>query len=351
MKTSSSLSPKQKNTIGPDSFSLISTIGRGSYAKVLLVKKRDNDKLYAMKIIKKRNVEKKSQQSHIENEKNVLILMAGSPFFVKVHFIFQTETKLYFVIDYCPGGELFSLLQKRKRFSEEQARFYAGQLVLAIEKLHQKSILYRDLKPENVLIDVDGYIKITDFGLSRMNHTDDDARSICGTPEYLAPEVLAKTGYGKPFDWWTLGAFLFELLTGFPPFYVSNRDELFHHIRFTSPNYPVYLSTPARSLLQGLLEKQPERRLGTISGAAEIKNHPWFSSINWTDLVQKKIASPFKPNCDQNFGVSNFDDEFTNMPPDSIETNNEGTLPRHYEGFSWEGNSDSHTNVTIRKAK
>ena len=146
---------------------------------------------------------------------------------VKLYYSFQNEKKLYFVLEYCPGGELFNLLSKMKRFSEDHTRFYACQLVLALEYLHSKNIIYRDLKPENVLIGADGYIKIADFGLSRMNIVLDEATTICGTPEYLAPEIVHKKPYGKAVDWWTLGSIIYEMLVGIPPFYTQNRAELF----------------------------------------------------------------------------------------------------------------------------
>ena len=191
-----------------DDFSSLSVIGKGSYAKVVLVKKKDNGELYAMKILKKENVERRKQEKHVKTERDVLINIEH-PFVIKFFYSFQNDRKLYFALEYCAGGELFNLLQKKRRFSEDQAKFYAAQMVLALEHLHDKDIIYRDLKPENVLIDKVGYIRITDFGLSRMDVKDpNEAKSICGTPEYLAPEIIMKLGYGKPVDWWTLGIFL-----------------------------------------------------------------------------------------------------------------------------------------------
>jgi serum/glucocorticoid-regulated kinase 2 len=336
MKSSFNSSSESKRSISLDSFLTISVIGKGSYAKVLLVRKRDDGKIYAMKILKKKTVEQKKQYSHISTEKNVLIAMKDDPFFVKIHYSFQTETKLYFVLDYCPGGEMFSILQKRHRLTEGEARFYAAQLVLAIEAMHRKHILYRDLKPENVLIDADGYIKITDFGLSKLNMDKSDTKTICGTPEYLAPEVIRKVGYNRPIDWWTLGSFIYEMLVGSPPFYLSNREQLFEKIKFVNPSYPYYLSTSVRRLLEQLLEKNPEKRLGTKDGSAEIKKHPWFSGINWHDFLEKKIPAPLQPHCDQNFGLNNFSSEFTDLPPDSIEASNENNGLKNFTGFTWE---------------
>ena len=204
-----------------DDFTSQSVIGKGSYAKVVLVKKKDSGELFAMKILKKENVERKKQERHVKTERDVQINI-DHPFVIKFFYSFQNDRKLFFALEYCPGGELFNLLQKKKRFSEDQARFYSAQMVLALEHLHAKDIIYRDLKPENVLIDKVGYIRITDFGLSRMDVKDpNEAKSICGTPEYLAPEIIMKLGYGKPVDWWTLGSIIYEMLVGIPPFYTN----------------------------------------------------------------------------------------------------------------------------------
>jgi serum/glucocorticoid-regulated kinase 2 len=198
---------QQERKLTIDDFSSLSVIGKGSYAKVLLVKKKDTNELFAMKILKKENVERRKQEKHVRTERDVLINI-DHPFVIKFFYSFQNERKLFFALEYCPGGELFNLLQKKKRFSEDQARFYSAQMILALEHLHEKDIIYRDLKPENVLIDSTGYVRITDFGLSRMDVKDaNEAKSICGTPEYLAPEIIMKLGYGKPIDWWTLGKF------------------------------------------------------------------------------------------------------------------------------------------------
>jgi serum/glucocorticoid-regulated kinase 2 len=324
-----------KKAVNVDSFVTLSVIGKGSYAKVLLVRKKDNGQMYAMKILKKKVIEKKKQEGHIQTERNVLISMKEHPFFVKIHYSFQTEKNLYFIIDYCPGGEIFGMLQKRHRLSENETRFYAAQLILAIEFLHKKNILYRDLKPENVLIDSDGYLKIADFGLSKLDIDKGNAKTICGTPEYLAPEVIKNLGYGKPFDWWTLGSFIYEMLVGHPPFYVSNRSELFDKIKYVNPTYPYYLSTNAKRLIEQLLEKNPDKRLGTIHGPVEIKEHQWFAGTNWEYILEKKIKAPFLPHHMKDLGLPNFDPEFTNLPVDSIEASDGNTNPKNFTNFTW----------------
>ena len=336
MKNNFNSGSEQRRSVNVDSFVTISVIGKGSYAKVLLVRKKDDGHIYAMKILKKKTIEQKKQLSHISTEKNVLLALKDDPFFVKIHYSFQNEKKLFFVLDYCPGGEMFSILQKRNRLTENEARFYAAQLVLAIEIMHKRNILYRDLKPENVLIDAEGYIKIADFGLSKLNIDKSDTKTICGTPEYLAPEVIQKVGYNRPVDWWTLGSFIYEMLVGCPPFYLSNREQLFEKIKHVNPSYPYFLSTSVRRLLEQLLEKNPEKRLGNKVGAAEIKKHPWFAGINWNDFLEKKVPAPLKPRCEKNFGLNNFASEFTDLPPDSIEASNENHHLRNFTGFTWE---------------
>ncbi|EGR30003.1 protein kinase domain protein [Ichthyophthirius multifiliis] len=222
--------PKQNNRMSIDQFNLIKVLGKGSYAKVVLVKKKDDGKIFAIKMLKKSYIELKKQVDHIKTERNILV-SADHPFIIKLYYSFQNERKLFFVLDYCPGGELFNLLCKNRRLDEYSVKFYSAQIVLALEYLHTKNIIYRDLKPENVLIDKDGYLKVADFGLSKRNVTEQNATSVCGTPEYLAPEVLLKKGHGKPVDWWTLGCLVYELITGLPPFYKEDRRQLFDQIK------------------------------------------------------------------------------------------------------------------------
>lgn len=330
-----------------DSFSTVSVIGKGSYAKVLLVRKLSTGDFYAMKILKKASVEQKKQENHVITERQILIEMNECPFMINFYHSFQSDTKLYFVLEYCPGGELFELLQKKRKFAEDQARFYSAQMVLALEFMHAKNIIYRDLKPENVLVDIDGYLKITDFGLSRMNVKEKEARSICGTPEYLAPEIIMKIGYGKSIDWWTLGCIIYEMLVGIPPFYSNNRAELFEKIKFSQPKYPKYLSAETRDLLTRLLSKNPDQRLGTENGSKEVKNHPWFKIVNWEYLLKKRYDAPFKPKITGDLGLGNFSKDFTEIPVDSFSMNeNKG---KHYNGFTF--SVDTHRNLEKNKAE
>jgi len=231
-------------------------------------------------------------------------------------------------------------LQKKRQFSEDNARFYVAQIILALEHLHKNDIIYRDLKPENVLIDRDGYIRLTDFGLSKKGiKGNKGATSVCGTPEYLAPEILFRWGHGKAVDWWTVGAILFEMLTGLPPFYTPNREELFEKIKYYTLKYPPYLSPNVRNLLEGLFKKEPDKRLGGGPGDAEdIKKHPWFEGFDWDALLRKELIPPFIPIIKEDTDVSNFDPEFTETPLVGSLTDTE--TGQMYPGWTYSG-SDS----------
>jgi serine/threonine protein kinase len=260
----------------------MSVLGKGSFGKVILVRKRDTGQLYAMKVLKKSYVVKKRQVEHTKTERSVL----GSvqhPFIVKLHFAFQTGDKLHLVLDYCSGGELFFHLQNKGRFSQDLALFYTAELALALGALHTSGVVFRDLKPENILLDDVGHIKLADFGLSKEGILDQahGTRSFCGTPEYLAPEILLRQGHGKAVDWWSLGALLYEMLTGLPPWYSRDRNKMFQSIRSAPLQFPSLVSAEARSLIGGLLTRDPRQRLGGSEDVEEIKNHPIFKEFDF----------------------------------------------------------------------
>lgn len=226
-----------------DDFTLLKVIGKGSYGTVMLSKKKDTQEVLAIKMLKKSYIQKRKQEDHTKTERYVLGEVKH-PFIIQMKYAFQNKEKLYFALEYCPGGELFYHLQKVGEFDEDVAKFYAAQLVLVIGHLHEHDIIYRDLKPENVLIAQDGYVKVADFGLSKAEiKGDKDAKSFCGTPEYLAPEILKKKGYGKAVDWWMLGSMIYEMLVGLPPFYLKEREKLFKAIANMEPEYPSDLSS------------------------------------------------------------------------------------------------------------
>jgi len=299
-----------------DDFELLKVIGKGSFGKVMQVRKKDSKKIYAMKVLKKSTLVKRKQVAHTQTERKVMEEI-DNPFIVGLRFAFQTSEKLYMVLDYFTGGELFFHLKNGGKFSEDRARFYAAEIAVALQGLHDHQIVYRDLKPENVLLDENGHIRLTDFGLSKEGITATKlTHTFCGTPEYLAPEVIHGQGYGTPVDWWSLGTLLFEMLTGLPPFYNQNLHAMYERIIRGKVAYPPDMSEKAQSLLNGLLEKNPKQRLGSNGGLAEIKKHPFFAGLDFDKLTKKQIAPPFKPESKEGkLDVVNVDDEFKKETP------------------------------------
>jgi len=297
-------------------FKTIRVIGKGSFGKVFLVRHIGEGAIYAMKVLKKENIVKRNQVEHTRTERSVLGYVRH-PFVVGLHAAFQTREKLFFVLDYCAGGELFCHLQKLGKFAEPRARFYTAELVLALAHVHALGVVYRDLKPENVLLDARGHVRLTDFGLSKEGVTAHakGAHSFCGTPEYLAPEILARRGHGRAVDWWSLGALLYEMLTGLPPFYSRDREKLFEGIKHGELAYPSYLSRDARAILEALLHRDPTRRLGSGPGDADdIKGHAFFAKVDWDALLDGGVAVPWEPTVVGSLDTSQFDREFTSLP-------------------------------------
>lgn len=326
-----------------DSFKMVRVIGKGSFGKVFLVRENKTGEMFALKVLRKDNIIKRNQVEHTKTERSVLGYVKH-PFVVALNMAFQSKDKLYFVLDYCAGGELFFHLGKLGKFQESRARFYAAEIVLAISYVHSLDIIYRDLKPENVLLDARGHVRLTDFGLSKegISNSSSGANSFCGTPEYLAPEILNRQGHGRAVDWWSLGALLYEMLTGLPPFYCQDREKLFEKIRKSDLHYPASLSRPAKSLLRGLLTRDPTQRLGSGPRDAEdIQRHEFFSDVNWDKLAKGEIAPPWEPTINGSLDTSQFDKEFTNMPvfsPQSLQRpNGFGTTPADnpFEGFTF----------------
>lgn len=344
-----SITDKADNKMRVQDFTLMKVIGKGSFGKVMLVRRKfgnDKDRVYAMKVLHKDNVVKRNQVEHTKTERSVLGAV-DHPFIVKLIYAFQTKKKLYFVMDYCSGGELFYHLGRAGRFSENRTRFYAAEIVLALEHLHTLGIVYRDLKPENVMLDAKGHIVITDFGLSKEGIEDNtSAHSFCGTPEYLAPEILTRSGHGRAADWWSLGALMYEMLTGMPPFYSRNRERLFVKILKSTLRLPVFFSPEAGSLIASLLDRNATTRLGSTTDSAEIKLHPFFNGVDWTALYNKQVSPPFQPPEPKDvLDTRNFEAEFTNMPLDSVETPPNNSLaasmgPSRFSGFTYYGNPD-----------
>uniref|UniRef100_A0A8C6GXN8 Ribosomal protein S6 kinase n=1 Tax=Mus spicilegus TaxID=10103 RepID=A0A8C6GXN8_MUSSI len=334
--------------VGIENFELLKVLGTGAYGKVFLVRKisgHDAGKLYAMKVLKKATIVQKAKTTeHTRTERQVLEHIRQSPFLVTLHYAFQTETKLHLILDYINGGELFTHLSQRERFTEHEVQIYVGEIVLALEHLHKLGIIYRDIKLENILLDSNGHVVLTDFGLSKEFVADETERaySFCGTIEYMAPDIVrgGDSGHDKAVDWWSLGVLMYELLTGASPFTVdgekNSQAEISRRILKSEPPYPQEMSTVAKDLLQRLLMKDPKKRLGCgPRDAEEIKEHLFFEKIKWDDLAAKKVPAPFKPVIRDELDVSNFAEEFTEMDP----TYSPAALPqsseRLFQGYSF----------------
>lgn len=304
----------KKSHYGPQDFEVLRLLGKGTFGQVYQVKKKDSKRIYAMKVLSKKVIVKKNEIAHTIGERNILVRTASKscPFIVGLKFSFQTLSDLYLVTDFMSGGELFWHLQKEGRFSEDRAKFYIAELVLALEYLHDNDIVYRDLKPENILLDANGNIALCDFGLSKAE-LKDRTNTFCGTTEYLAPELLLdETGYTKMVDFWSLGVLIFEMCCGWSPFFAEDNQKMYQKIAFGKVKFPRdVLSPEGRSFVKGLLNRNPKHRLGAIDDGRELRAHPFFADIDWDALREKKIPPPFKPHLNSETDTSNFDPEFT----------------------------------------
>uniref|UniRef100_A0A673JWN3 cAMP-dependent protein kinase n=1 Tax=Sinocyclocheilus rhinocerous TaxID=307959 RepID=A0A673JWN3_9TELE len=271
-------SPPQSTT-GLDDFDRLKTLGTGSFGRVMLVKHKATDQFYAMKVLDKQ----------------------------KVGCIMQDNSNLYMVMEYVPGGEMFSHLRRIGRFSEPHARFYAAQIVLTFEYLHSLDLIYRDLKPENLLIDQHGYIQVTDFGFAK--RVKGRTWTLCGTPEYLAPEIILSKGYNKAVDWWALGVLIYEMAAGYPPFFADQPIQIYEKIVSGKVRFPSHFSSDLKDLLRNLLQVDLTKRYGNLrNGVNDIKNHKWFATTDWIAIYERKVEAPFIPKCRGPGDTSNFDD-------------------------------------------
>merc|ERR550525_1424393 len=252
----------EKAKVTPDDFEFLKVIGRGAFGKVMQVKYKKNGEIYAMKILRKKQIVARNQVEHTKSERKILQALQH-PFLIKLRFAFQTDSKLYFVLDYFKGGELFFHLKKRRKFTEAEARIFVAEVALALGHLHSLDIIYRDLKPENILLHETGHICLTDFGLSKdLDPNIPEAHTFCGTPEYLAPEIVSHQGHGKAVDWWSLGILCYELCIGIPPFYHQNLNTMYSKITKDAPKFPVSLSKECQDLVSQLLVKKTGKALG-----------------------------------------------------------------------------------------
>ena len=295
-----------------DDFEPLKLLGTGSFGRVLLVRLKRNNKLYAMKVLSKTFIKKRHQEEHTKTERDLMVKI-NSPFVINIKFAFQDISKLYIVTEFMQGGDMFFHLHEIGKFNDERAKFYFIELTLALEFLHKNNMVYRDLKPENILMDSEGHIKIADFGLSKiLDSMDDTAYTLCGTPQYLAPEVLKKKGYNKNVDWWSLGVFLYEMLTGNLPFNIPKGAPLDIDM-FTVPlKFPKGINKQAKDLIKKLLNTDPEKRLGTgLGDAKNVKLHSYFKGLNWDDYQKKLVKPPYTPQFSDELDLKYFDKMFT----------------------------------------
>ncbi|XP_014599379.1 PREDICTED: atypical protein kinase C isoform X3 [Polistes canadensis] len=308
-------------------FELIRVIGRGSYAKVLMVELKRTKRIYAMKVIKKALVTDDEDIDWVQTEKHVFETASNHPFLVGLHSCFQTPSRLFFVIEFVRGGDLMFHMQRQRRLPEEHARFYAAEISLALNFLHEKGIIYRDLKLDNVLLDHEGHVKLTDYGMCKEGVRESDTTAtFCGTPNYIAPEILRGEDYSFSVDWWALGVLLYEMLAGRSPFDIAGASEnpdqntedyLFQVILQKTIRIPRSLSVKAASVLKGFLCKDPAERLGCgkrPSAFIDIVTHSFFKAIDWEMLEHKQVTPPYKPRLDSDRDLANFPPEFTDEP-------------------------------------
>ncbi|KAL7746485.1 hypothetical protein RI367_008135 [Sorochytrium milnesiophthora] len=358
--------------LGVDDFSTVKVIGKGAFGEVRLVQKRDNGRIYAMKTLRKSEMVKKDQLAHVKAERDLLALSVdqNSPWVVQLYFSFQDPVFLYLIMEFLPGGDLMSMLIKYDTFSEDVTRFYMAECIAAIESVHALGFIHRDIKPDNLLVDKDGHIKLTDFGLATGFHPTHDsgyyqrlmtenaagsdakkgsinitelsksprkeqmatwkknrralAYSTVGTPDYIAPEVFLGTGYGKECDWWSLGAILFECLVGYPPFCSDSPQETYRKVInwkswLVIPD-EVHLSWETEDLIKRLLCDAPNR-LGR-NGSQEIRSHPFFSNMD-IDNVRKSKA-PFIPELKSITDTSYFPTDELQHVPESMDNDAQG---------------------------
>jgi len=321
-----------EDTVKLHDFELLALVGSGAFGKVIQVKKKDTGRIYALKVLSKKDVLATNQMRATETERRVLEVV-NHPFIVKLFYAFQTTDKLCFVLDFVNGGDIFSLIKQSKRLPESDCMFYSAQLVMALEYLHEMDIIYRDLKPENVLLDKQGYLKLTDFGLSK-DAVQDRTYTIVGSPYYIAPEIVLKQGHSKVADWWSLGILCYEMVVGLPPFYSDNFHMSYRRLLEEPLQFPRHTSEICCDLLRGLLKIDPRSRLGSgedlhHSVAQDIRQHAFYKTLSWDKLLAKQLPPPYIPDVSSDRDVSHFE----------LAASREGALLSegdghgHFEGF------------------
>ncbi|KAG8294841.1 hypothetical protein J6590_093813 [Homalodisca vitripennis] len=321
-------SPYKEVRFSLNDFEKLKLIGSGSFGKIYLVRNNKTKELYAMKTILKKTIMNYHQLEHTKTEKLVLQSI-NSPFTLRLNYFFKDNSYLYFIIPFVQGGDLYTHLRKKGKFSEIQSMFYSAQIILAVEYLHHLDIVYRDLKPENILMDHTGYLKLADFGFSKLL-TKGRTFTLCGTPEYIAPEVLLSRGYGKSVDWWGVGILTYELSAGFSPFREEKPLKVYEKILTGTYRMAPHFSMDLKDLIRNILQADITRRYGNLKdGAEDFKRHKWFRPLNWHAVVKRQVSVPFLPK------ISNPKDSqyFRRMKYESLEISPEEEYPEEFADF------------------
>ncbi|CAO3672534.1 unnamed protein product [Rhizopus stolonifer] len=338
------VTPKQERSdqrhVTLNDFNFLYVLGKGNFGKVMLAEDKYDKKLFAVKVLKKRFIIDNDEIESVRSEKRIFLAANREkhPFLIGLQSCFQTESRVYFVMEYVSGGDLMWHIQ-REPFSERRAKFYACEVLLALEYFHSQGIIYRDLKLDNIMLGLDGHIKVADYGLCKENMWYESITgTFCGTPEFMAPEILLEQKYGRAVDWWAFGVLVYEMLLGQSPFRGEDEDEIFDAILEDEILYPVNMSRDSVSICQRLLTRESKKRLGAgPSDAAEIKEHPFFQGVNWEDMLAKRVPPPYCPTTNGPLDISNFDEEFTRERPALTPINNALTRveQQEFQSFSY----------------
>ncbi|KAF3312459.1 Serine/threonine kinase [Orbilia oligospora] len=332
--------PESARKIGLDHFNFLAVLGKGNFGKVMLAETKATKQLYAIKVLKKEFIIENDEVESIRSEKRVFLIANKErhPFLLNLHACFQTETRVYFVMEYISGGDLMLHIQ-RGQFGTKRAQFYAAEVCLALKYFHENGVIYRDLKLDNILLTLDGHIKIGDYGLCKEEMWYGSTTStFCGTPEFMAPEILLDKRYGRAVDWWAFGVLIYQMLLQQSPFRGEDEDEIYDAILSDEPLYPIHMPRDSVSILQKLLTREPELRLGSgPTDAQEIMSHAFFRNVNWDDIYNKRVPSPFLPQISSPTDTSNFDQEFTSVTPvlTPVQSVLTQAMQEEFRGFSY----------------
>ncbi|CAG8454128.1 198_t:CDS:2 [Cetraspora pellucida] len=349
---------QQSHKASIDDYDLIKVLGRGCMGKVILSREKSTNRLYALKVISKEWAVYRQEIEHTKTERDILAIASGTshPFLIRLRESFHDSNQLFLVLDYYPGGDIATQLAKWHRFDDARCLFYAAEIVLGIEELHRLGIVYRDLKPENILIGRDGHIVLTDFGLSKQfNQSWQKTNTFCGTAEYLAPEIIRAEYYTFAVDWWSLGTLIYEMMFGITPFWADDQNRMYQRVLEDELEFPDDIMYDAISLLRGLLQRDPSKRLGCgPTGSLEIKTHPYFDYVDWDDVLNKRICAPYIPTIEHEMDLRNFDDVFITMSPKLSLPKREipADMQQCFTGYSFsENRSDSKSINTLRASR